>query len=60
MRGYLDAGQHLVGGVAAVVDDDIIASEGGGVLQDGVQEGLVGLVACQAQPVSTSMIFSDD
>ena len=52
MRMHLDAGQHLVRGVASIIDDDIIASKGGGVLQDGVQKGLVGLVTCQAQPDS--------
>ena len=44
----LDAGQHLVGGVASIVDDDIVATEGGGVLQNGVQKGLVGLVTCRS------------
>ena len=50
--GYLDAGQHLVGGVASIIDDDIIAAKAARVLQDLVQQGLVGLVACMPDPQS--------
>ena len=47
---HLDAGEHLVGGVASVVDDHVVPAKGGRVGQDGVQQGLVGLVACGTAP----------
>ena len=43
---HLDAGEHLPGGVPAVVDDDVIAAKSLGVLQDLVQQTLILLIPC--------------